>query len=238
MDKITALKILNLDTKASFEDAKKAYRILAKKYHPDVVVKNSSIEKDAESKMKDINLAFRYLAPHLRSNKHPGKTKESQKKQSHKEPPKHPNDFKNTSKKKSVKQESDVKHSMSSMNSLSKKIMESFTNIFLKKTTATKPFKNKFKKDQVVRNQTNKVFFEDVFKQVHKGSLLNTETKRKKKKKTGLLNKKNSSDYYQKYMILKRKMKSVQSRTDQNMTIQRVEKIDPIRPVSPITKKK
>jgi len=52
MDKITALKILNLDTKASFEDAKKAYRILAKKYHPDVVVKNSSIEKDAESKMK------------------------------------------------------------------------------------------------------------------------------------------------------------------------------------------
>ena len=58
MNRSVALKILNLNKKASFEDAKKAYRKLAKKYHPDVVEKNSSMEKDAESKMKDINLAL------------------------------------------------------------------------------------------------------------------------------------------------------------------------------------
>jgi DnaJ-class molecular chaperone len=230
MDKKNALKILNLGTKASFEDAKKSYRDLAKKYHPDVVVKNSSLEKDAESKMKDINLAYRYLAPKLRSNKSAGEKKSSKYKQSHQQPHKQSKDHRNTGKKESP--EKDV----GSMESIGKKIIESFTKAFFKKPTTIKPLRKKNRKEQVVRKRTGKVFFEDVFKQVHKGSIPKTRTK--KKKNTGYANKKGPSDYYQRYMILKRKMTSVQSRTNQDLTIQRVEKIDPVRPVNPISKKK
>ena len=36
MDKKTAFKILGLNDSATFEEAKKAYHTMAKKYHPDV----------------------------------------------------------------------------------------------------------------------------------------------------------------------------------------------------------
>ncbi|OGR58480.1 MAG: hypothetical protein A3J80_10130 [Desulfobacula sp. RIFOXYB2_FULL_45_6] len=68
MDKKTAFEILNLDDAATLADAKKAYRILAKRYHPDVMDKKSFAERDVESKMKEINLAFRYIAPLLKLN--------------------------------------------------------------------------------------------------------------------------------------------------------------------------
>jgi hypothetical protein len=68
MDLKTALAILNLDAAATPAEAKKAYRALAKQYHPDVMGKTASTEKDAEARMKDINLAFRYLAPFLKLN--------------------------------------------------------------------------------------------------------------------------------------------------------------------------
>jgi len=68
MDLKTALDILNLDAAATPAEAKKAYRTLAKQYHPDVMGKTASTAKDAEVRMKDINLAFRYLAPFLKQN--------------------------------------------------------------------------------------------------------------------------------------------------------------------------
>lgn len=46
--------ILGLDKSASAEDIKKAYRKLAKKYHPDLNPGN----KEAEKKFKDISQAF------------------------------------------------------------------------------------------------------------------------------------------------------------------------------------
>jgi hypothetical protein len=76
MNKKTAFEILNLDAGVSLGDAKKAYRNLAKKYHPDLARNNSRSEMNAEAKMKEINLAFRYLVPLLRPNVSIRKTKE------------------------------------------------------------------------------------------------------------------------------------------------------------------
>lgn len=48
---------LGIDASASLDDIKKAYRKLARKYHPDV-----STEKDAEVKMRDLNEAYGVLS--------------------------------------------------------------------------------------------------------------------------------------------------------------------------------
>ena len=51
-------KILGLEAFASIEDIKKAYRELAKKFHPD---KNPG-DKDAEEKFKEISSAYEILS--------------------------------------------------------------------------------------------------------------------------------------------------------------------------------
>ncbi len=55
----SAYKILGLDPKATDEDVKKAYRTLAKEYHPDKVsYLGEDIKKSAEEKFKKINDAY------------------------------------------------------------------------------------------------------------------------------------------------------------------------------------
>lgn len=49
-------KILEIDKNASLKDIKKAYRVLARKYHPDV-----NADKAAEAKFKEINEAYEVL---------------------------------------------------------------------------------------------------------------------------------------------------------------------------------
>ncbi len=51
------LRILGLNENATLEDIKRAYKNLAKKYHPDV-----SKEKDAENKFKEIQEAYNFLS--------------------------------------------------------------------------------------------------------------------------------------------------------------------------------
>ena len=51
-------EVLGLSKGASEEELKKAYRKLAKKYHPDV----NPGDKDAESKFKEINEAYAVLS--------------------------------------------------------------------------------------------------------------------------------------------------------------------------------
>lgn len=58
-------KILEVEKGASKEDIKKAYKKLAKKYHPDI-----SQEKDAESKFKEINEAASVLLDDDKKNKY------------------------------------------------------------------------------------------------------------------------------------------------------------------------
>ncbi|QLY39559.1 molecular chaperone DnaJ [Hujiaoplasma nucleasis] len=57
MSKRDYYEVLGLDKSASADDIKKAYRKLAKKYHPDV-----STEKDAESKFKEVQEAYDVLS--------------------------------------------------------------------------------------------------------------------------------------------------------------------------------
>ena len=53
-------KVLGVSKDADFETIKKAYRELAKKYHPDKYV-NNPLASLAEEKLKEINEAYRIL---------------------------------------------------------------------------------------------------------------------------------------------------------------------------------
>ena len=61
MDKQKALKILCITSNASMEEIKSAYRKRAKKFHPDRFNHEKSLRKKAETRMKDVNLAFQIL---------------------------------------------------------------------------------------------------------------------------------------------------------------------------------
>ncbi len=55
----TAFKILEIDKSAPNEEVKKAYRAMAKKYHPDRVnTENEAIRKGAEEKFKEVQRAY------------------------------------------------------------------------------------------------------------------------------------------------------------------------------------
>jgi DnaJ like chaperone protein len=55
----TAYKILEIDKNASNEEVKKAYRAMAKKYHPDRVnTQDEAIKRGAEEKFKEVQKAY------------------------------------------------------------------------------------------------------------------------------------------------------------------------------------
>lgn len=54
-----AYKILEIEKSATDDEVKKAYRTMAKKYHPDRVnTENEAIKKGAEEKFKEVQLAY------------------------------------------------------------------------------------------------------------------------------------------------------------------------------------
>ncbi|MCP3871667.1 MAG: DnaJ domain-containing protein [Desulfobacteraceae bacterium] len=215
MDRKTALEILILEDGVCLEEAKKAYRSLAKKYHPDVVGKNALPQKNAEVKMKEINLAFRYIAPKLKSRK-------TIKKENIKE--------EKTTKGKSTKSQKDT------LFSFFYKMSETFVSDFIK-AKPQKDAKKILKKDKPVKTrkarQNRNIRFDDVFKNVHKDGVKKKTTIHKKKQDPL---KRDPFERYQKYMALKRKMKSRRSSRHQEVEIGRVEKIEPVTPVNPVGK--
>jgi DnaJ-class molecular chaperone len=66
MDKQTALKLLELSPDATRHDAKKSYRRLAKKFHPDLSARLDQSDTDLDSKMKALNGAYRFIVPLLK----------------------------------------------------------------------------------------------------------------------------------------------------------------------------
>lgn len=54
-----AYKILEIEKSATDDEVKKAYRTMAKKYHPDLVnTENEAIKKGAEEKFKEVQIAY------------------------------------------------------------------------------------------------------------------------------------------------------------------------------------
>ena len=51
-------KVLGVDPSASDEEIKKAYRDLARKYHPDRYTSNPDMAELANEKMKEVNTAY------------------------------------------------------------------------------------------------------------------------------------------------------------------------------------
>jgi len=55
----TAYTILEIERTATDQEVKKAYRDMAKKYHPDrVITEDEAIRKGAEEKFKQVQLAY------------------------------------------------------------------------------------------------------------------------------------------------------------------------------------
>jgi hypothetical protein len=61
-------KILDLAPGASEEEIKKAYRILVKVWHPDRFSQDPKLQKKAQEKLKEINLAYEKLNLYLKEN--------------------------------------------------------------------------------------------------------------------------------------------------------------------------
>ncbi|WP_300463067.1 DnaJ domain-containing protein [Desulfobacula sp.] len=214
----TALGILNLDGTASVADAKKAYRDLAKKYHPDVFEKKNGRQINAEAKMKQINLAFRHMVPLLKKKEARIKVKETR-------------DGRETVKTGSMKH--DTKRFVSFLTH----IIKSWVSFFNKKRKNSRPLRGKPEKKIPINKFNRKVLrFHEVLKSVH-------PVPTDRQKKTGRPEKKryprSRSPYlgYQKYMALKTKLASGQSGRHQGIPIESVHKIEPVEPIPPVGKR-
>ncbi len=206
MDKKTAFKILHLNDAATFEQAKKAFHTMAKKYHPDVANTNHGFLQNSEERMKEINLAFCYLAPFLKSISRI------------QEPGGKPKKQENTS---------EIKTSEKNKNSFFHNIFDSLSKAFANKQK-NHNFTKDIKEEKSGKNAGNRQSgFNDILKNAHHGTHPN------KKRKQGK-HKRRSYKTYQDYMMLQKKIKRGQSRTNQTMDIGKVEKIHPIRPVNPV----
>jgi len=220
MDKKKAFKILNLHDSASFDEAKKAYRQLAKKFHPDMDrAHTDSPKREKENKMKEINLAFCYLAPFLRAKKERKSPPESLKSQ-------------RTHVKQNKKRENNTFQKKDKP--VLRNIFETFSKIFFNNNHS----KTLKKKNLIKKSNTRQSVFEDILKNVHQSpKSYNTNPKKvtnsDKIKKSGKY-KKNTYNTYREYMILKKKMNNRQSRTNPAMSVGKVEKIEPVRPVNPV----
>jgi len=61
-DKISrCIEVLGLKPNASEEEVNQAYRDLANVWHPDRFVGNPRLQKKAEEKLKEINVAYEYI---------------------------------------------------------------------------------------------------------------------------------------------------------------------------------
>src|SRR3989339_1205738 len=212
MDLKTALDILNLDAATTLAEAKKAYRALAKQYHPDVMDKTASAEKDAESRMKDINLAFRYLAPFLKLNA-------PEKKASVKTPDPEPPEEK--------------PETIKTWEAVFNHCRQALTRFFVQqKPPQGNPKTPPPPKQKLKRNKED---FRTVLKNIKTGPLENGKipSGRPKKKNPSP---KPSFGYYQRYRELKRTMKSGRSGKNPDSSINPITKIDTVTRVNAVGK--
>lgn len=216
MDKKTALELLNLDTSATLADAKKAYRTLAKLYHPDVVGEMSSTGEDPEARMKDINIAYRFIAPLLKLNESLIQELKSITKERHPE-------TRSKNAKKTGWADFFIK-------------CESFLiKLFFQKAEPVVLNKQKRKLSPEQETKQRKDPFRDVLKKVY-ATPFDFEKRKIQTPKKRASSKKHSDNDYQRYLELKQKMKSGRSGKNFNIPVGRVTKIEPVSRISPVKK--
>ena len=57
--------MLDLDTSATFQEVRQAYRDLVQIWHPDRFEKNPRLKKKAVEKLKELNLAYKRVSSYL-----------------------------------------------------------------------------------------------------------------------------------------------------------------------------
>lgn len=78
MDINRCFEILELNPKASIDEAKQAYKDLVNIWHPDRFANNPPLKKKAERKLKEINRAYEAVLSFLASRKESDREKEPQ----------------------------------------------------------------------------------------------------------------------------------------------------------------
>lgn len=212
MDLKTALAILKLDAAATPAEAKKAYRALAKQYHPDVMGKKDITTKDAEARMKDINLAFRYLVPFLKRNapvkKASGKTPDP-------EPPE------------------EKPETIKTWGPVFNHCWQILARCFVQqKPPQGNPKTPPPPKQGLKRNKED---FRTVLKNIKTGPVENEKIPSGRPKKKNL-SPKPSFGYYQRYRELKQKMKSGRAGKNADSSINPITKIEPVTRVNAVGK--
>ena len=216
MDRKTAFDILNLDASSTLAEAKTAYRNLAKQNHPDVAAIKQVPDQTTEAKMKDINLAFRYLAPLLKLNDSINAA--TVKKQD-------PQTV-------SPKPLNNENHKQTSFLSI---CVEFFTE-FCHRKPKQKFFEDETGKEKSIKQKPDKkVDFDYILKHVQNNDQSGKEKNRalKRKKRSP---KTSSFMAYRNYMELKQRIKSGSPKENHDMSVGRVTKVEPVKPVSAIGK--
>ncbi|OGR24734.1 MAG: hypothetical protein A2277_19970 [Desulfobacterales bacterium RIFOXYA12_FULL_46_15] len=214
MDRKTALGILNLDVSASLADAKKAYRTLAKLYHPDVGGEISSTEEDPEARMKNINLAYRFIAPLLKLDESVTHDLKSISKEKHPEP-----------RSKNTKKTGWADFLIKCEGFLIRLFFLKEEPVVLKKQSRKLSSKQEIKQ--------KKDLFHDVLEKVY-ATPFDFEKRKTRIPKKRVLSKKHTDNDYQRYLELKQKMKPCRSGKNFNIPVGRVTKIKPVSRINPV----
>ncbi len=213
MDKKTAYKVLSLSSGATREDAKIKYRKLAKIYHPDLS-SNGSDASINDLKMKEINIAYRFLIPFLEVER----VTESPKEKTNIK-----NDKEDIHKTTNYPKESFI-------SKVIRGVKHSFKTARQNRRMRHKNETSKTPRSKVVKKTSN-IHFDEILSKLHADKVGRKTTIRKP---TRPINKSDFNKTYRRYMELRRKMNV--NKTNQNISIGRVERITPIDPVKPVNK--
>ena len=216
MDRKEALKVLGLKGPVSLEQAKKAYRDLAKKYHPDVLGKGAGSPESSESIMKKVNLAFRSLMPYLKSDP----------------------DFRKPEKNTGAHDPADARRDMGEhfrarLSAFFKTVLSGFLSTRTGPGATVNPGCGA---SHSTRPPADPVSFDKVLASVTPRDIIN-KSKRPQKGQPPARQKTAAYQRYRDYIKIRKQMRSSLKNRSTSSRIEPVEKIDPIAPVNPVTRK-
>ena len=217
MQRNRALTILGLEPEALQEDAKKAYRRLAKLCHPDVASASSKKMLLQECSMEDINWAFNFIFPLL--------------------PPK--SEIKKTAPTQSTEPQEGLKESFEKPETAVDQFFSFFKRLFQEFFFKSK---NKFYSSSQSMHQVAKVRpqskdvrqagFDSMLDEAHqKAACANESHRRRQRGKSRLCRTRPFRHYYTKYAMFKRKTGNAPGRGTGTV-------VGPVEPVSPVSKVK